>query len=145
MSLALRPATAADLEALVALDSYAADHPTRPGGIATWLAAGQCHVAIRDDHVAGYAARTRSFFDSEFIALVMVAGSARRTGVGLALVAQLVATAPAGEKVWTSTNRSNRPMRALLAKAGFVPSGVIDNLDPGDPKMIFVHLPHAAA
>jgi len=29
-------------------------------------------------------------------------------------------------------------MRALLAKAGFEPSGLIENLDPGDPELVFV-------
>ncbi len=46
-----------------------------------------------------------------------------------------------GKRVWTSTNESNAPMRALLGSAGFVESGRVDNLDPGDPELIFVRLP----
>jgi len=40
-------------------------------------------------------------------------------------------------KLFTSTNESNAPMRALLAKLGFSPSGVIENLDEGDPELVF--------
>ncbi|MGZ0787205.1 hypothetical protein ACXM5X_30120 [Pseudomonas saponiphila] len=29
------------------------------------------------------------------------------------------------------------PARGLLAKAGFQPSGVVENLDEGDPELIF--------
>jgi hypothetical protein len=29
-------------------------------------------------------------------------------------------------------------MRTLLAKRGYIPSGRIENLDPGDPELVFV-------
>ena len=40
-------------------------------------------------------------------------------------------------KLFTSTNQSNTPMQALLALLGYVRSGVIDNLDPGDPELVY--------
>jgi hypothetical protein len=43
----------------------------------------------------------------------------------------------ATRKLFTSTNESNRAMRDLLAHAGFEPSGVVQNLDPGDPELIY--------
>ena len=48
---------------------------------------------------------------------------------------------PPGEKLWTSTNQSNAPMCALLSRLGFILSGQIDNLDDGDPELVFVRLP----
>nr|WP_207930214.1 hypothetical protein [Pseudomonas aeruginosa] len=42
------------------------------------------------------------------------------------------------EELFTSCNRSNLPMRRLLEREGFQPSGVIDNLDEGDPELVFV-------
>lgn len=42
------------------------------------------------------------------------------------------------EKIFTSTNASNRPMRQLLIQLGYQHSGTIENLDPGDPELIFV-------
>jgi ribosomal protein S18 acetylase RimI-like enzyme len=93
---------------------------------------------------AGYAVLTRAFFHRPFVELVMVAPATRRQGIGLALVAHLVGVAPAKQNLWTSTNVSNAPMRELLAKAGFVQSGQIDNLDEGDPEVIFVRRPDGA-
>ncbi len=42
-----------------------------------------------------------------------------------------------GEKLFTSTNLSNLPMQALLAKLGYTLSGVIHNLDEGDPELVY--------
>ncbi|WZB72100.1 hypothetical protein WJ968_11125 [Achromobacter xylosoxidans] len=41
-------------------------------------------------------------------------------------------------KLFTSTNQSNVAARRLMAKAGFVPSGMIENLDEGDPELVYV-------
>jgi len=43
----------------------------------------------------------------------------------------------AGSKLFTSTNMSNRVMQDLLIRAGFRPSGYIDNLDENDPEIVF--------
>ena len=40
-------------------------------------------------------------------------------------------------KLFSSTNRSNRPMQALFAKVCFEPSGIIHNLDPDDPELVY--------
>ena len=44
----------------------------------------------------------------------------------------------ANPKLFTSTNRSNAPMQSLLAKLGYRPSGVIENLDEGDPELVYM-------
>jgi ribosomal protein S18 acetylase RimI-like enzyme len=63
----------------------------------------------------------------------------RRRGLGSALMSQCEA-AHDDDRMFTSTNESNAPMRALLAKIGFEESGIIHNLDPGDPELVFVKL-----
>jgi GNAT superfamily N-acetyltransferase len=136
--IAIRPAVAADVAALVAVDSYAADHPARVDEIASWIAAGQCFVAEREGEAAGYAVLTESFLHQPFVEMLMVSETARRRGVGRALLAHCSTQVEA--KLWTSTNASNAAMRALLGRAGFVESGIIHNLDPGDPELIFVLL-----
>lgn len=40
-------------------------------------------------------------------------------------------------KLFTSTNVSNLPMQALLRKLGYHESGIIFNLDPGDPELVY--------
>jgi ribosomal protein S18 acetylase RimI-like enzyme len=75
-------------------------------------------------------------FGSLFIAMVMVGSQFRRHGLGHAVILHLRA-ACTGSKLFSSTNMSNVPMQALLIKAGFKPSGYIDNLDENDPKIVF--------
>ena len=41
------------------------------------------------------------------------------------------------DRLFTSTNESNLAMRALLEKLRYTRSGVVDDLDPGDPELIF--------
>jgi hypothetical protein len=41
-------------------------------------------------------------------------------------------------KLFTSTNLSNLPMQALLAKLGYSLCGVINELDDNDPELVYV-------
>lgn len=141
MSVDIRAAGSDDIAELIAADPYAQIDAGRRAQIAGWVEAGQCFVAEQDGRLAGYCVMTREFFDSFFIKLVAVAEAERRTGVGTAMIQHLIAILPPGEKLWTSTNQSNTPMRALLPRLGFVPSGQIDNLDDDDPELVFVLLP----
>ena len=49
------------------------------------------------------------------------------------------------EKIFTSTNLSNFPMQALLAKLGYKLSGVIHNLDEDDPELVYCKALHQTA
>ena len=42
------------------------------------------------------------------------------------------------DRVFVSTNESNQPMRTLLVGRGYKVSGIIEDLDPGDPELFFV-------
>lgn len=141
MSLEIRAAGSEDIPDLIAADPYAQINAGRRAQIAGWVDAGHCFVAERDGRLAGYCVLNREFFDSFFIKLVAVAEAERRTGVGTAMIEHLIGLLPPGEKLWTSTNESNAPMRALLPRLGFIVSGRIDNLDDGDPELVFVRLP----
>ena len=41
------------------------------------------------------------------------------------------------DKLFTSTNQSNTQMQALCETLGYVKSGWVDNLDEGDPEIIY--------
>lgn len=142
--LSIRRATAADIDALIATDHVATQSADRRAAIAEWVAHGQCHVAERDGAVAGYVALTRSFFRSPFIEMLMVGATFRRTGIGRALIEHCIAMTPAGQKLWTSTNESNTPMRVLLPQLGFEQTGAFEHLDEGDPELIFLRWPSNA-
>ena len=110
-------------------------------GIAEAVAAGRCYVSRgNDDRPVGIAVIAPWFFDQAFIALLFVAEPHRREGHGRALV-RFVSALHGRVKLFTSTNQSNLPMQALLVSEGFVRSGIVENLDPGDPEFVFVRLP----
>jgi GNAT superfamily N-acetyltransferase len=138
--LAVRRAVAADAARLRAIDPLAASDRDRHEFIGRAIAAGTCHVAAEDGALAGFAVSNRSFFHRPFIELVVVAEERRRRGVGMALVMHCVGL-EAPDAVWTSTNESNGPMRRLLNAAGFIESGRVENLDAGDPELIFLRAP----
>lgn len=141
MSIGIRPAVSADAAALVAIDAFAQGSAQRRIQIAYWVEGGQCFLAEQESQIVGYCVLTKDFFHSFFIELVVVDEHVRRSGVGAALIGYLADFIPPGEKLWTSTNKSNLPMQGLLTKLGFIESGFIENLDEGDPEIVFVRLP----
>lgn len=85
-----------------------------------------------------YGVLNRNFFQRWFIEMLYVVPESRRQGRGVELLGYLEAQTRGASEVWTSANRSNRPMRRLLTKRGFVLSGRVSGLDEGDPELIFV-------
>ena len=79
-----------------------------------------------------------SFYAQAFISMLFIHASYRRQGVGLALMKHLQESVPpSSKKLFTSTNLSNLPMQSLLAQLNFKLSGVIENLDEGDPELVY--------
>lgn len=132
----IRLAVGHDHPALCAIDTIAAEDPQRRADIARWIETGCCHLIEIDGEVAAYGVLTRHFFGHAFIEMLMVGASWRRRGLGAALIAHFQSM-PSGAKLFSSTNMSNHPMQDLLVKAGFRPSGYIDNLDENDPEIVF--------
>ncbi|MGE6822699.1 N-acetyltransferase family protein [Pseudomonas soli] len=132
----IRLAGLQDLPALIAVDTVTRQDPQRAEQIADWLGQYRCLVAEIQGKVAAYAVMHRHFFGCAFIEMLMVGENHRRAGLGAALLACIQADCR-GQKLFTSTNRSNAPMRRLLERQGFVASGVVENLDEGDPEQIY--------
>ncbi|CAK14671.1 GNAT family N-acetyltransferase [Pseudomonas entomophila] len=132
----IRLAEPKDLPALIAIDSVTRQDPRRAGQITAWLGQYRCLIAEVGGTVAAYAVMHRHFFGCAFIEMLMVGESHRRSGLGAALVAHMQAECR-GQKLFTSTNRSNTPMRRLLERQGFVESGVVEHLDEGDPEQVY--------
>ncbi|HEY2482307.1 MAG TPA: GNAT family N-acetyltransferase [Caulobacteraceae bacterium] len=137
----LRPAFAADTPLIAGIDEAcgAPQDVHRAGLVPELLNYGLSWIAEADGVAAGYALVSRRFFSRRFVELLAVAPAFRRQGLGVALMARCEA-AGEGEVLFTSTNQSNVAMQALLAKARYEPSGVIYNLDPGDPELVFAKL-----
>ncbi|HEY4943012.1 MAG TPA: GNAT family N-acetyltransferase [Rhizomicrobium sp.] len=135
--LVIRAYDPSDRDALVAIDARVGTETTRLPLLLRAHAAQGFWLAEQGGRVVGYIARTFEFFDKDFIALVVVDETLRRSGIGTALMRKIENLAT-GDRIFTSTNESNATMRAVLARLGYVPSGRIDNLDPGDPELVFV-------
>jgi len=139
----IRAYTPADDTALAAIDARIKTEATRMPLLRRAHTAKGLWIAEVEGRVTGYIARTFEFYDKEFIALIVVDPKQRRCGVGGALMRKVEETATQ-DRIFTSTNESNAPMRAVLARLGYEPSGRIDNLDPGDPELVFVKFLSAA-
>jgi len=138
----VRLAQSADIESIISLDPIAKQELSRRAFIVNAVAAGQCWAAVEADDASaliGYGVLNRSFFEHDFIPLIVVKDSARRRGVAKAIMRALELRCE-GKKLFTSTNTSNIAMRHLLAHLGFIKSGQIENLDDQDPELVFVKL-----
>jgi GNAT superfamily N-acetyltransferase len=136
-----RKATAADARLVVAIDAAArVERDPRDRALAReLLTLGRSWIAEADGQSAGYALVSRAFFRRPFVELLVVAPAWRRKGAARALLASCEGACH-DDRLFTSTNASNAPMRALLEGEAWAPSGMIENLDPGDPELVFVKL-----
>ena len=134
----VRPARSSDAKAIRAIDT----DPSRESEIGQAAEQPQSIVAEVDGVVVGFAVGGR-LFGFDFLELLVVSAAHRRRGVGSALVRGWEATADTA-KLFTSTNDSNAPMQRLCEGLGYARSGLIQNLDEGDPEIIyFKPNPHA--
>jgi ribosomal protein S18 acetylase RimI-like enzyme len=124
-------AKSSDFEQVIALG-----RPEQRSAIGVSMGQGRCAVARVDGVVRGFMIMDENFFGHGFVELLHVHPDFRRRGIGIALMRSAEIDAPT-EKLFTSTNQSNLPMQKLCEKIGFVRSGIIDNLDEGDPELIY--------
>ena len=134
--ISVRPALESDVESLCVFDQIARESEERREFIRRSVASGTCYVAVADQVVIGYGVLNYTFYYQGCIDMLYVAGDQRRHGVGTALLEHMerLCRTP---KLFTSTNLSNLPMQSLLARCGYVLSGVIHNLDEGDPEIVY--------
>ena len=136
MTVRIRLAAADDADAVCAIDPRVRDIRGRRPFIERAIAASACHVAVDGGAIVGYAVFDRSLYEQPFLSLLVVDEAQRRHGIGAALMRHIESICPE-EKLFTSTNASNTPMRRLCEKLGFVRSGHIENLDDGDPEIVY--------
>jgi ribosomal protein S18 acetylase RimI-like enzyme len=93
-------------------------------------------TARAEGELAGYIIWDRAFFGRPFVWLLGIDPRFRRRGIGRRLLREFEVRC-AGESLFTSTNESNLAMQRLLEAGGFVRSGRLENLDPGDPEIFY--------
>ncbi|MEM9486916.1 MAG: GNAT family N-acetyltransferase [Cyanobacteria bacterium P01_F01_bin.116] len=132
----LRTATITDATAIVAFDHVAASDPARIRFICDQIKSSACYVAVIGTNVVAYAVLNYKFYDNGWIEMLYVHPRFRHQGIGFALIRHLINECRT-PKLFTSTNQSNFPMQRLLATLKFDRSGFIDNLDEGDPELVY--------
>jgi len=133
----IRAATVADVESICLFDQIAqTDDGTRRRLIAQSVAAGNCFVLTAGGAVVAYGVLEYSFYGCGFISVLYVAAEHRRNGFGTMLIEHMEARCRT-PKLFTSTNLSNLRMQTLLTRLGYQLSGVIHNLDEGDPELVY--------
>ncbi|WP_241657702.1 GNAT family N-acetyltransferase [Anaerobacillus alkaliphilus] len=129
-------ANSSNIEDLVQIDREVIGDDHRREFIRMAVEEERCLIIASEYAVEGFLIHDKNFFNSSFISLVIIAPSARRKGRASALLQHFVSIAPT-EKVFSSTNLSNQAMKKVFEANGFVQSGTIDNLDDGDPELIY--------
>jgi ribosomal protein S18 acetylase RimI-like enzyme len=135
--ISIRLADDSDVTALYSLDLIARRENERRKFIRNSIASGTCFIAVAEDEVIGYGVLNYNFFNHGNIDMLYVHSEHRRRGAGAALLGHLESQCKT-PKLFTSTNLSNLPMQSLLAKFEYVVSGVIHNLDEGDPEIVYL-------
>lgn len=134
--ISIRPAIESDISALCSLDFIAQKESERREFIRREVASGNCFVAVSGETIIGYGVLNYTFFYTGCIDMLYIHSDYRRTGAGAALLRHMESLCKT-EKLFTSTNLSNLPMQSLLAKMDYILSGIIHNLDEGDPEIVY--------
>jgi ribosomal protein S18 acetylase RimI-like enzyme len=135
--ISIRLANEGDVEALCSLDLVARREKKRREFIIRSVASGACSVAVAEEEVIGYGVLSYTFYDNGCIEMLYVHSDHRRRGAADALLRHLESVCETS-KLFISTNLSNLVMQSLLAKSEYVLSGIIHNLDEGDPEIVYL-------
>ncbi|ALC91634.1 acetyltransferase [Bacillus sp. FJAT-18017] len=96
----------------------------------------RCIVANDNNLIVGFLIYDTHFFDCSFISLIIVRHTERRKGYATSLIKCFINNSPT-KKIFSSTNKSNQTMQKVFKANGFIQSGFIENLDEGDPEIIY--------
>jgi ribosomal protein S18 acetylase RimI-like enzyme len=140
----IRIAQIEDINRILDFDLISKEDETRQASIRQAVEHGYCMVAEIDRKVVAYIIVEHKFFGWPFIELVYVHTDYRQHGFATALMRHIEATCEV-EKLFTSTNLSNLPMQRLLEKLGYTISGLVHNLDEGDPEVFYFKRPVKSA
>lgn len=125
-----------DLDAIVQVDCQVIGNTSRRDYIENAIKQGRCILMKENEDIAGFLIFDTHFFECTFIALIIVSPAKRRKGYASQLMNYLVRISPT-DKIFSSTNRSNESMQKVFEANGFVQSGIVENLDEGDPEIIY--------
>ena len=101
-------------------------------------------VICREDDICAYAWIYAGFFGHTFLAYLAVQPRYRRNALA-GMLLEVTERRAVTDRVFSSTNASNAVMQAVFERYGWRRCGQIDELDPGDPELVYVKFPAVAA
>jgi ribosomal protein S18 acetylase RimI-like enzyme len=125
-----------DIPGIKAIDHLIERDPARACAIDAATGRGDCIVLEVKSRIAGYGIVKPDFFGHFLIEMVYLADNCRGQGYGLEMLATMQQKATT-DRIFTSCNHSNTRMQHVLEREGWCYSGFINNLDPGDPEIIY--------
>ena len=132
----IRQALRDEFDSIYAIDNTPGDEEERRKLILKSLDEDNTYIALRNNQIIGYIILEHSFFNRGFISMLFVELYHRRSGIGSALI-QYIEGFCKSDRIFTSTNSSNKPMQDLLKKLEYNQSGIVNDLDPGDPELFY--------
>ena len=136
MKIIFRQAVTSDIEQIISFDHIAQQEQSRVNYISQTIDAGECFTAVLDYIIVGYAVFNYNFYEQGMIDMLYINPTHRRKGIGRKFIEYFIDICKT-EKLFTSTNQSNKSTQNLLEQAGFQKSGVIYNLDEDDPEIVY--------
>jgi len=125
-----------DLDELVNIDREVMGSDSRRKYIKKAIEEERC-IAIKNEFsFVGFLIFDINFFDCSFISLIIVKPNERRKGYATSLLEYFISISPT-KKIFSSTNQSNKRMQEVFEANGFIQSGFVENLDEGDPEIIY--------
>jgi ribosomal protein S18 acetylase RimI-like enzyme len=137
MQIKIRKALAKDARSIKDIDTIVPINPSREKMIDEWLQKDIVIVAEIDKLIVGYGVFNHEFFRQSQIGMLMISKEFRGKKIGKIILLSLEEYADTN-KLFITTNLSNHPIQKLLFRTGYKPCGYIDELDPGDPELVFV-------
>ncbi|PEQ32408.1 GNAT family N-acetyltransferase [Bacillus cereus] len=125
-----------DLDSIVHLDIDVLGDDSRRDYIKHTIDEGRYIIVKEDNSISGFLTYDTNFFGCTFLSLIIVSPAKRRQGYASSLISYMLTHSPT-QKIFSSTNESNESMQTVFNANGFVRSGMIENLDEGDPEIIF--------
>jgi ribosomal protein S18 acetylase RimI-like enzyme len=136
MDMTINTASLFELQDLLSVDTVAVHDSSRKDSIAHWLRHDTVLAASVQNQPIGYIVLNQGFFHHAQVEMLMVASGFRGKGVGQRLLQEVEAVAHS-PKLFITTNQSNDRMQRLLIRSGYRICGFIEELDPGDPELVF--------
>lgn len=121
---------------IVNIDKEIIGNDSRRGYIKLAIEEHSCIAVKQESLILGFLIFNTHFFECSFISLIIVKPDKRRQGYASSLIEYFINSSPT-KKIFSSTNRSNKTMQEVFKANGFIESGIIENLDEGDPEIIY--------